>query len=41
MIPCSATTRQGLPCRGPAMAGQCVCRMHGGTGKHAVADRNG
>jgi hypothetical protein len=27
---CSATTRKGLPCKGPAIQGGLVCRMHGG-----------
>ena len=28
---CGARTRSGAPCRGPAVAGNARCRMHGGT----------
>ena len=27
---CGAQTRQGTPCRAPAVAGKLRCRMHGG-----------
>ena len=27
---CGARTRQGTPCRSPAVAGKARCRMHGG-----------
>jgi len=27
---CGAKTRQGTPCRAPAVAGKLRCRMHGG-----------
>ena len=32
---CSATSRQGQPCRSPAVRGKKVCRMHGGKGSGA------
>lgn len=28
---CGARTRNGLPCRSPAVAGKARCRMHGGS----------
>ncbi len=28
---CTATTRQGNPCKAPAVTGAMVCRMHGGS----------
>jgi hypothetical protein len=28
---CGARTRQGTPCRQPAVTGKARCRMHGGT----------
>jgi len=35
---CGARTRQGTPCRSPAVAGKARCRMHGGAqGAGAVA----
>ncbi len=38
---CTATTRKGEPCRGAAITGGLVCRMHGGDAPQvkAAADR--
>ena len=34
---CTATTRQGNPCRSPARTGATVCRMHGGSAPQTEA----
>ena len=34
---CSATTRSGKQCAGPAIAGGTVCRMHGGSAPQVKA----
>jgi hypothetical protein len=33
--------RPKLPCRGPAMRGKSVCRLHGGKGGGPKGERNG
>lgn len=40
-FPCAARRRSKLPCRGPAMRGRPVCRLHGGKGGGPMGDRNG
>lgn len=34
---CTATTRSGKPCSGPAITGGTVCRMHGGSAPQVKA----
>ena len=39
---CRARCRRSkLPCRGPAMRGKRVCRLHGGKGGGPTGERNG
>jgi hypothetical protein len=39
---CRARCRRSkLPCRGPAMRGKPVCRLHGGKGGGPTGERNG
>ena len=38
---CAQRRRTKLPCRGPAMRGKAVCRLHGGKGGGPKGERNG
>jgi hypothetical protein len=37
---CGAKTRQGTPCRAPAVAGKKRCRMHGGAAGSGAPSNN-
>lgn len=37
---CGARTRQGTPCRSPAVAGKSRCRMHGGAKRSGAPKGN-